>query len=156
MKRSFNFLAVLACTAIAAFSSAQLGNAPPDHRANKALFDIPVLAEMHQDPAPEPKTWVLTTLYRFTGEREDPLSVGTVQNITTLTRVFGKYSLSLDAFAGFTLRSGAPTMAVIAGYRHKLADQLDVSLHLGAQVVQGQTFSLPNAGVVGLTFNLRY
>lgn len=110
-------------------------------------FALPV-----QDPDPNPiPSWSGAWLYRVTGSLEDRASAGAVRNITTLSR--GKTKLSLDAYAGLTLRLAVPVAAILLGYQWKPFDQdFTIGIHAGA-IVSG---SQPTGGAFGLSANLRF
>lgn len=108
-----------------------------------------------QDPPPT-RTWTAAYMYRVTGEPEDRASAGVLTQITPLTNVLGKYTLSLDGYGGFTLRNAAPVLATVIGATFKAADQVTISLHGGIQYTVGEVFTLPNGIVVGIGIGVKF
>lgn len=103
-----------------------------------------------EDPDPVPAGWSGAYLYRVTGVKEDRASFGALKNITKLTK--GKLTLSLDGFAGLTLRLSVPVAAILTGYYYEAFDQFTIGLHAGASVSGGQ----PTGLVFGVSGNLRF
>lgn len=90
-----------------------------------------VLPVQEPDPNPVPSGWSGAWLYRVTGPKEDRASAGALKNIGTLTR--GKLRVSVDGYAGVTLRQSVPVVALLAGLYSRPFDQdFTVGLHLGA------------------------
>lgn len=105
-----------------------------------------------QEEPPAQSNWSGAWIYRLDGPREDRASAGILTKITTLTNVAGKFTLSLDGFAGFTLRDSAPTAAILLGANIRIADQLSGALHGGVITSQGK----PTGACIGASLNLTF
>lgn len=114
-------------------------------------FAIPSIRKALQSEPPT-SNWSGAWVYRLSGEKEDRASAGVLTKITPLTGVGGKFTLSLDGYAGVSLRKSIPVAAVMAGAELKLADQLRLGLHAGAIIAQNQ----PTGPCVGASLNLKF
>lgn len=114
-------------------------------------FALPTARPKQEEPPPA-SSWSGAWVYRLSGDKEDRASAGVLTKITPLTGVAGKFTLSLDGYAGVSLRKSVPVFAVLVGGEFRLADQLRAGLHAGFLTAQGQ----PTGVCVATSINLKF
>lgn len=118
----------------------------------KLTKDVTFEAYRFQDEPPAPAGWSGAWIYRVTGDPADRSAGGVLKTITPLTNVLGKYTLTLDWFAGVTLRDKVPVTAALLGAKFRLADQLTITASGGFMVTQGN----PSGFAVGAGIDLKF